>query len=83
MKRSLEVAATIHLPSAAEGGVSGKESRGGLYLTAQQSPCWVFRGAALRGVFGFVLVVVGLVVFDDVILATEESDDTLGAESKL
>ncbi len=36
----------------------------------------MFRSAALGGVFGFVLVVVGLVVFDYVVLATEESDDT-------
>lgn len=38
----------------------------------------MLRSAALRGVFGFVLVVIGLVVFDDVILATEESDHTWG-----
>lgn len=49
---------------------------GGLYLTAQQPPRRMFRSAALRGVFGFVLVVVGLVVFDYVVLATEEGDHT-------
>lgn len=49
---------------------------GGLYLTAQQPPGWMLRSAALRGVFGFVLVVVGLVVFDYVILAAEECDHT-------
>lgn len=49
---------------------------GGLYLTAQQPPCRMLGSAALGGVFGFVLVVVGLVVFDDVVLATEESDHT-------
>lgn len=49
---------------------------GWFYLAAQQAPCWMFRSAALGGVFGFVLVVVGFVVLDDVILATEESDDT-------
>lgn len=48
----------------------------GLYLTAQQPPRRVFGSAALGRVFGFVLVVVGLVVFDDVILATEEGDHT-------
>ena len=36
----------------------------------------MLRSAALGGVFGFVLIVVGLVVFDDVVLAAEESDHT-------
>lgn len=54
----------------------GEGGGGGLYLTAQQPPCWMFRSAALGGVFGFVLVVVRLVVFDNVVLATEESDHT-------
>lgn len=36
--------------------------------------------AALWGVFGFVLVVVRLVVFDYVILATEEGDHTWGRD---
>lgn len=75
-KKSLEVAGTIHLPGAAEGEAPGGEERGGLYLTAQQPPRRMFRSAALGGVFGFVLVVVGLVVFDYVILATEESNHT-------
>lgn len=44
------------------------------YLAAQQAPCRMFRCTALRRVFGFVLVVVGFVVFDDVVLATKESD---------
>lgn len=76
-EKSLKVAGTIHLPCAAEGGgTQGEEGGVGLYLTAQQPPCWVFRSAALWGVFGFVLVVVGLVVFDYVVLATEKRDHT-------
>lgn len=50
--------------------------RAGLYLTAQQSSGRMFRGAALGGIFGFILVVVGLVVFDNVILPAEESNHT-------
>lgn len=34
----------------------------------------MLRGAALRGVLRFVLVVVGLVIFDDVVLATKQGD---------
>lgn len=56
------MAGTIHLPGAAEGV--------GLYLITQQPPRWVFRSAALRGGLGFVLVV-GLIVFDDIVLAAE------------
>ena len=77
--KSLEVAGTIHLPGTAEWEAPGggeEEERGGLYLTAQQPPCRMLRSAALWGVFGFVLVVVGLVVFDYVVLATEKSDHT-------
>lgn len=71
------MAGTIHLPGAAEGKApGGRRGGGGLYLTAQQPPRGMLRSAALRGVFGFVLVVVGLVVFDDVVLAAEESDHT-------
>lgn len=72
------MAGTIHLPGAAEGKAPGGRRGwvGGLYLTAQKPPRRMLRSAALRGVFGFVLVVVGLVVFDDVVLAAEESDHT-------
>lgn len=55
---------------------------GGLYLTAQQPPRRMLRSAALGGVFGFVLVVIGLVVFDDVVLAAEESDHTWAGRRK-
>lgn len=34
----------------------------------------MLRGAAFRGVLRFVLVVVGLVIFDDVVLATKQGD---------
>lgn len=34
----------------------------------------MLRGAAFRGVLSFVLVVVGLVIFDDVVLATKQGD---------
>lgn len=48
----------------------------GLDVAAQQPPLWMFRCTAFGGVLGFVLVVVRLVIFDDVILATEQGNDT-------
>lgn len=42
----------------------------------------MLRSAALGGVFGFVLVVIGLVVFDDVVLAAEEGDHTWAGRRK-
>ncbi len=47
-----------------------------LYLTAQQTSWRMLRGAALGRVLGFILVIVGLVVFDDVVLTAEERDHT-------
>lgn len=54
------------------------EGHAGLVLNvaAQQPPLRVLRSTALWGVLGFILVVVGLVVFDDVILTAEQSDHT-------
>lgn len=48
----------------------------GLDVAAQQPPLWMFRCTAFGGVLGFVLVVVRLIIFDDVILATEQGNDT-------
>lgn len=52
-----------------------------LYLTAQQTSWRMLRGAALRRVLGFILVIVGLVVFDDVILAAKQNYHTCAQTS--
>lgn len=49
-------------------------------VAAQQPPLRVLRGAAFGGVLRLVLVVVGLVVFDDVVLAAEQGDHACGAK---
>lgn len=55
-----------------------------LDIATQQAPLWVLWSAALWGVLGFVLVVVGLIVFNDVILATKQRNhpwETNGQEN--
>lgn len=53
----------------------------GTHLAAEQPPALVLRGAVLRGALGFLLAVVGLVVFDDVVLPAEQGDHPWWGES--
>lgn len=52
------------------------------HLAAQEPPTLVLGGAVLRGVLGFLLVVVGLVVLDDVVLPAEQGNHPCEGEEE-
>lgn len=44
------------------------------HLAAQEAPALVLGSAVLRGALGFLLAVVWLVIFDDIVLSAEQGD---------